>query len=77
MDNLKISNYFDFTVIRNPSSKSVICTFVCACYKLKNKSRKITYTAECMLEKNIHLISSNCPQIINYEKKHLGNEEIW
>lgn len=54
MDNLKISNYFDFTVIRNPSSKSVICTFVCACYKLKTKA-KITYTAECMLGKEYSL----------------------
>lgn len=50
MDNFKISNYFDFTVIRNPGSKSVIRTFVCACYKLKTKA-KITYTAECMLGK--------------------------
>ena len=50
MDNLKISNYFDFTVIRNPSSESVVCTFVCAYYKLKTEA-KITYTAECMLGK--------------------------
>lgn len=54
MDNLKISNYFDFTVIRNPSSKSVICTFVCAYYKLKTKA-EIIYTAECMLGKEYSL----------------------
>lgn len=54
MDNLKILNYFDFTVIRNPSSKSVICTFVCAYYKLKTKA-EIIYTAECMLGKEYSL----------------------